>query len=118
MSLQAKLRAAASAAALEAMQNERARCLWAADQVVIELAARLSKKLLTTEGRHTAETKLNIARAVVQELRRAIVSGARPTVRGATGQPGAAGSSSDDLRTLQAGSAADPLRPPEVDREG
>lgn len=38
MSLQAKLLAAATAAAQEATLNERGRCLWCADQIAVNTA--------------------------------------------------------------------------------
>lgn len=74
MSLRDKLLAAGRVAALE----ERARCLWCAEQVIAELEAKLRGKLLGTAELHASDLKLKIARAVVSELRRAIVSGVRP----------------------------------------
>lgn len=74
-----KLLEAAKIAALEATTNERARCLWCAEEVVRELEAKLDKKfLLSAAHEHAAKAKLQIAKAVVAELRRAIVSGVRP----------------------------------------
>lgn len=79
MSMRAKLLAAAQAAATEATTNERARCLWCADEVVRELREKFSKKfLLSAAHEQAAKVKLQIAEAVVVELRRAIISGARP----------------------------------------
>lgn len=73
------LRAAAEAAAQESALNERARCLWCADEVVRELREKISKKfLLSAAHEHAAKAKLQIAEAVVRELRRAIISGVRP----------------------------------------
>lgn len=96
MSMQQKLRAAATAAALEATANERARCLWCAEQVIAELKAKLAKKILSAANEHASQLKIQIAGGVVMELRRAIISGARPAelprreVAGGTGQTGAA----------------------------
>jgi hypothetical protein len=92
MSMRDKLLAAARVAAIE----ERARCLWCADEVVRELTVKLSKKILTsTAEEQLAKVKLQIAKAVVIELRRAIVSGVRPAKPpcevGETGQTDTAG---------------------------
>lgn len=102
MSMRAKLLAAAQAAATEATTNERARCLWCAAEVVRELREKLAKKfLLSAAHEQAAKVKLQIAEAVVMELRRAIISGARPV--SATGQEaGAAGFSPEQkLRTQE-----------------
>lgn len=101
MSLQDKLRRVATMAAQEATTNERGRALWCIDEVLRELKGKLSKKLLSTAQVHAAEVKFKIAEAVCMELRRAIVSGARPLsgnadeTRAVTGQPGTAGLISD-----------------------
>lgn len=85
---------AARKAAVEATTNERARCLWAADQVIKELEVKVERKIFaTTVEIEAAKMKLKIARAVVVELRRAIVSGARPP--GVRGEPGPAGISAE-----------------------
>jgi hypothetical protein len=93
--MEAKLRAAATAAAVESTTNERARCLWCIDQVIAELRTKLQGKLLSTVQIEAAKMKLRIAEAVCMELRRAIVSGVRPSLapaqQGVTGQPGTAG---------------------------
>lgn len=74
-----QLIAAVRKAAIEATTNERARCLWCAEEVVRELGEKLSKKfLLSAAHEQAAKVKLQIARAVVVELRRAIISGVRP----------------------------------------
>lgn len=87
MSMRAKLLDAARVAVLE----ERARCLWCADQIVAQLQAKLRGKLLGSAQLHNAELKLKIAKAVVNEVRRAIVGGARPPGEGGvTGQTGTA----------------------------
>lgn len=78
MSLQKKLKDVATAAAIEATTNERARCLWCVDQVIEELKTKLQTKLLGSAELHVAQTKYKIACAVSYELRRAIVSGIRP----------------------------------------
>lgn len=79
MSMQQKLQAAAGAAALEAMTNERGRALWCLDQVLTELRAKVNQKLLSHVQLEAAKMKLKIAEAVCMELRRAIVSGVRPS---------------------------------------
>jgi hypothetical protein len=80
-----KMIAVAQRAAQEATLNERARCLWCAELVVRELRVKLDKKILrSATEEQLAKVKLQIAEAVVVELRRAIVSGARPV--SATGQ--------------------------------
>jgi len=78
MGMREKLKAAATQAAIEATTNERARCLWCADQVVIEVRKKLEGKVLTSIQFQASQLKLKIADAVVRQLRRAIVSGVRP----------------------------------------
>lgn len=69
----------AKRAATEAATNERGRCLWCVDQVIKELKVKLDAKLLaSTMEVESRKLKLKIAEAVCVELRRAIVSGARP----------------------------------------
>jgi hypothetical protein len=79
MSLKNKMHELATKAAQEGALRERARCLWCAEQVVARVEAKLENKLLMSaveeQGR---QIKMHIARAVVSELRRAIVSGIRP----------------------------------------
>lgn len=94
MSMRAKLLAAAQAAATEATTNERARCLWCTEQVLKELKSKLDRKLLTTIQVHAVELKIRIAEAVSQELRRAIISGARPVSN--RSEPGAVDLSSSE----------------------
>lgn len=89
MSLQAKLRAAATAAALEATTNERARCLWCIDQVVRELESKLRTKLMSEQQIHIAQTKFKIAQSMATHMRRVIASGVRP--QGGPGEPGSTG---------------------------
>lgn len=94
--MEAKLRAAATAAAQEATVNERARCLWCIDSVIAELKTKLGRKLLSTVELEAARMKLRIAEGVATAARRAIVSGVRPSpasppAGGVTGQPGTAG---------------------------
>lgn len=79
MSLRAKMIAVAEKAAAEAVMNERCRCLWCIDQVLIELRKKLDQKLLSTIQLEAAKMKYRIAEAVAVELRRAIVSGVRPS---------------------------------------
>jgi hypothetical protein len=90
MSMRDKLMKAASFAVTE----ERGRVLWCIEQVLKELKGKLDKKLLTNVQMHAVELKIRIAEAVCMELRRAIVSGVRPsgpaTAPGVTGQPGPA----------------------------
>ena len=90
MGMREKLKAAAMQAAVEAMTTERGRCLWCVDQVIAELKGKLEKKLLSEAQLHIARTKFKIAEAVGIELRRAIVSGARPQ-GGPGGTTGTAG---------------------------
>lgn len=101
MSMEAKLRAAATAAAQEATINERGRVLWCIDSVMAELRAKLGKKLLSPVELQAVSMKLRIAEGVCMELRRAVVSGVRPSgpatgsgqpaPGGVTGQTGTAG---------------------------
>lgn len=96
MSMEAKLRAAATAAAQEAALNERARCLWCLDEIIRELKIGASKKLMSTIELEAAKMKVRIAEGVATAARRAIVSGVRPSpasppAGGVTGQPGTAG---------------------------
>ena len=90
MSLRNKLIAAAEFA----VKEERGRCLWCVDQVLNELRAKLSKKLMSEAQLHVARTKFQMAEAVGIELRRAIVSGARPSGQGKS--PAEPSSESDD----------------------
>lgn len=81
-------------AASFAVTEERGRVLWCMEQVLKELKSKLDKKLLTEIQVHAVELKIKIAEAVYMELRRAIISGARPASSGGdagiTGQAGAA----------------------------
>ena len=65
-------------AAAFAVTEERGRVLWCIDQVLAELKAKVNTKLLSAVQLHAVELKFKIAEAVAAELRRAIVSGARP----------------------------------------
>lgn len=79
MSLEKKLRDAALAAAIEATTNERARCLWCIDVIIEGLKKGLSQKLFESATiEQLRKVKLQIAEALGMEVRRAIVSGARP----------------------------------------
>ncbi len=69
----------------EATQRERARCLWVLDQIMAELRAGLRKKLLVESEIHVVKVKVQLAQAIVDKARRAIVSGAKP--KGATPTP-------------------------------
>jgi hypothetical protein len=78
MSLKKKLTDAATAAAIEATTNERARCLWCIDQVVKELESKLRTKLMSEQQLHIARTKFQIAQSMATHMRRVIASGVRP----------------------------------------
>lgn len=90
-----KLLEAARIGAQEATATERGRCLWCADEVVRELEAKMAKKILrSATEEQLAKVKVQIARGVVSELRRAIISGVRPAAAAGGGrngsEPGAA----------------------------
>lgn len=99
MSLENKLRAAATIAAREAMLNERGRCLWCIDEVIRELKQKLAARVLTPIQLQSATMKLKIAEGAGMSIRRAIASGVRPPIvmsdvqGGVTGQPDPADSS-------------------------
>jgi hypothetical protein len=75
------------------MLVERGRCLWCLDEVIRELETKVGGKLLSEAQLHAAQVKLQIARAVCVELRRAVISGVRPP--GGPGRSGAADLSSE-----------------------
>ena len=79
MSMRDKLGKAAAKGAQEAIRKERDRCLWCLDGIIERLEDDFSKKILIEQQRHVAETKLNIAKAIVGELRTAIVMGVGPS---------------------------------------
>lgn len=78
MSLQNKLRNAAAAAATEAVQIERARCLWLLDNLLHAATFVVKNKIWSEAERHAASVKLDIVKAIVDQARRGIVSGMRP----------------------------------------
>lgn len=78
MSLEKKLREAATVAANEATMIERARCLWVLEKLIADTEAGLQRRLLIESQRHAQEVKLKLAKAIVAQARRAIVSGIRP----------------------------------------
>ena len=65
-------------AVLEAVERERGRCLWILDQLIEEAEAGVRKKLLIEKERHATEVKLRLARVIVANAKRGIVSGLRP----------------------------------------
>lgn len=78
MSLQKKLYNAAVAAATEAVQIERARCLWLLDCMLQASTDVIKNKIWSEAERHAAGVKLSIIKAIVDQARRGIVSGMRP----------------------------------------
>lgn len=78
MSLKNKIAQAAMAAATEAVARERARCLWLLDQIIEKLEFDVSQKILIESQRHATEVKLQLAKAIVLQAKRAITSGFRP----------------------------------------
>lgn len=62
----------------EAVLQERGRCLWVLDQILVELKQELDRKLLIERERHVIGVKVKLARAIVAKARRGIVSGAKP----------------------------------------
>lgn len=78
MSLEKKIAAAATKAAMEAMLQERARMLWVMDTISEKLAQDVGKKLMIEHERHLAQVKLQIAKAVIQSLKISMLAGHRP----------------------------------------
>ncbi len=81
MSLKKKLEEVAIRAATEAVQNEKARCLWLMDCMLKAAKDGLNIKLLPDSIRHIAETKLEMIESVVQQIRRGIITGVRPPTK-------------------------------------
>ena len=78
MSLQKKLREAATAAAVEATRIERHRCVWAVDQLLEATKAQLDNKLLSVTALHTTQLRVQLLELVCGQLKLAILSGHRP----------------------------------------
>lgn len=78
MSLQKKLTEAMTRAATEAVQRERARCLYCLDKLIRELEKQLDQKILMEQQRHLSQVKLKIGKNIVMQAKRAIMSGMRP----------------------------------------
>jgi len=78
MSLEHKLRAAAGAAAADAVRTERSRIFWLLAEGEKEMQDGFNAKLLIESERHAAEVKLRIALALHQQLRIRIASGVHP----------------------------------------
>ena len=78
MSLQKKLNAAAVAAATEAVQVERGRCLWILDCMMKAVEGAVKDKIMTEAMQHAATVKVSLAKGIVAEVRRGIISGLRP----------------------------------------
>lgn len=79
MSLEDKIRKAATAAAIDATRTERERCVAVLDTLIRQLQADLEKKLLIETQRHLIQTKLKLAQGIVALARQAILSGVRPS---------------------------------------
>jgi len=77
-SWQDKIHQAAIASATEAVQRERARCLYICDRVVKRCEKDLAGKILHEQQRHNAEVKLQIMRALSQQIKQGIVLNIRP----------------------------------------
>ena len=80
MSIAKKIQRAAEIAATEAVARERARCLYVLDQLVQHVDEDLKKKLLIESQRHAVQVKQQICHVVVNQAKRGIISGLRPTV--------------------------------------
>lgn len=78
MSLKKKLEDIAVRAATEAVQVEKARCLWLMDCMLVAAKDGLNAKLLPDSMRHIAETKLQLINVIVGQVRRGIIAGTRP----------------------------------------
>jgi hypothetical protein len=78
MSLQKKMKNAVAAGATEAVERERARCLWILDKIVSDTKEALKDKILTEGTRHFIAMKAEIAEAIALQAKRGIVSGLRP----------------------------------------
>jgi len=77
-SWQQQIKEAAVAAATEAVQVERARCLWLLDCMMKAASGTMHNKLLPESARHIASVKLGIVQAIISQARRGIISGLRP----------------------------------------
>lgn len=78
MSLQKKLNNAAITAATEAVQTERGRCLWLLDCMVKAADETVKAEKVSEHHKLIMETKMELALAIVGQLRRGIISGLRP----------------------------------------
>lgn len=85
-SWQDRMTQAATFAASEALHSERARCLWILDDLITQLQADFDRKILIEAQRHLAETKLKLARVIVDTAKRGIISGVRPPVPSKLGE--------------------------------
>lgn len=78
MSLENKLHAAATNAAIEATKVERARCLWVLDELLKKTASGLHKKLMSPTELHIANVRFDLTKAIVGSARTLIATGIRP----------------------------------------
>lgn len=79
MSLEGKIRRAATAAALDATNTERARCQDVLRMIIKQLEADFEAKLLVEAQRQLAKVKLDIAKGIAALAINAIQSGVRPS---------------------------------------
>jgi hypothetical protein len=82
MSLEKKLRQAATKAAQEAAMRERGRCLWLLDDMIVQTEQGLAKKLLIERDRQIAQVKLDIAKSLAHRLKRQVIAGRAPPIEG------------------------------------
>lgn len=74
MSLERRLKQARHTA----MSTERARCLWVIDQIEGEMREGVENKLATPKELHVMKTKLRLALAISQKIKRGILMGITP----------------------------------------
>lgn len=79
-SWQQQIKEAAVAAATEAVQVERGRCLWLLDCMMKAADEAIRNKLLPESVQHIATVKLSIVQAIIGQARRGIISGLRPPI--------------------------------------
>lgn len=81
MSLERKLRNAATAAAIEATAREAGRILWILEESEKEILQAIDQKLLIETERHALQTKLAIFRGLVRQVKMRIASNVRKCER-------------------------------------
>lgn len=92
MSLERRLKQAKHSA----MSTERARCLWVVDEIEREMKAGVANKLATPKELHVMKTKLRLALAISQKIKRGILMGITPA------SPTAEATDEDDRGALPA----------------